>query len=224
VSALDEAAVSALAALSDPTRRALYELAGAHPEGLTRDAAAREAHLPRHVAAYQLDQLAAVGLLEVTRRRQGGRTGPGAGRPAKVYTRATAPLDVSLPPRNHRLAAEVLLDARRGEGDLARAAERCGARLGAAAAARAHASARPAQALVDVLRGQGFEPARRGAAMRLRNCAFHELAERDRATICAMNLALMRGIAGGLGLDPGAARSQPETGVCCVTFELGPAH
>jgi predicted ArsR family transcriptional regulator len=224
VSALDAAAVSAVAALDDPTRRALYELACAQPEGVSRDQAARQAGLPRHVAAYQLDQLAASGLLQVTYRRQSARSGPGAGRPAKVYSRAASTLGVSLPPRNHRLAAEVLLDARSGDGDLALAAHRCGARLGAATRAPARASTQPAEALVETLQRSGFEPARRGTEVRLRNCAFHELAERDRPTVCAMNLALMRGIAAGLGIDPEAARPRAEPGACCVGFELPAEH
>lgn len=221
--------LQAVAALADPLRRRLYELVAADDDGLTRDDAATAAGVPRHVAAYHLDHLAGAGLLDVGHRRAPGRSGPGAGRPAKVYRRADAAVEVSLPPRNHRLAAEVLLDARGGAVARARliaAASRRGARMGAAA--RARSGRRPSRALLYdalelLLRDGGFEPRRRGATLRLGNCPFHELAETDRATVCAMNLALMEGVADGMQLRGVRAQPQPPGTGCCVAFRSGSA-
>jgi len=207
-------ALGAVAALGDPLRRNLYDLVCAQPAGVTRDTAAQLAGVARHVAAYHLDQLARGGLLDVAYRRPGDRRGPGAGRPAKVYTRAATPVDVSLPPRNYGLASRVLLDAVSGDGDPVAAARRCGEELGRTA----RDDAAGLDALLGVLRDNGFEPLREGGTVRLRNCAFHELAERDRATVCAMNLGLMRGIVAGMQLENVTAAQQPLPLGCCVAF------
>lgn len=215
---MTRAPLDAVASLGDPLRRRLYELASSRAAGITREDAARAADVPRHVAAYHLDRLAAHGLLDVERRRSGARSGPGAGRPAKVYRRAAQPLDVSLPPRNYRLASRVLLDAVTPQ-QLSVAARCHGVEMGAAARAQGGGDA-----LLAVLRDSGFEPVRDGATVRLRNCAFHELAEQDRETVCAMNLALMRGVAEGLGLPATSARRDvPASGGCCVAFRLSGA-
>jgi predicted ArsR family transcriptional regulator len=85
--ALDDVAV-----LADPVRRSLYSHVAAQPEPVGRDAAAATAGISRSLAAFHLDRLVEAGLLAVTYRRLSGRTGPGAGRPAKLYARA--PRDV----------------------------------------------------------------------------------------------------------------------------------
>ncbi|HYF71540.1 MAG TPA: helix-turn-helix domain-containing protein, partial [Nocardioides sp.] len=83
-----EAAVSGVGALVEPARRALYLYAAAQPEPVSREQAAAACELPLHSAKFHLDRLVAEGLLEVEYRRLSGRTGPGAGRPAKLYRRA----------------------------------------------------------------------------------------------------------------------------------------
>ncbi len=101
-----------LAALAEPVRRRLYEYVVAQGEPVDRDGAAAGVGIGRPLAAFHLDRLAAAGLLDVEFRRRSGRTGPGAGRPAKFYRR---PFDrevaVSLPPRKYGLAAEILAEA-----------------------------------------------------------------------------------------------------------------
>jgi len=230
VTAADD--LASLAALGDPLRRTLYELASASSDGVTRETAAQAAGVARHVAAYHLDQLTAHGLLDVERRRQGGRSGPGAGRPAKVYRRAARAVEVSVPPRNYRLASGVLLDAvtagaatESTRAQLSAAATRRGVEMGVAArrGRRARSDGASLATLLGVLRDSGFEPLRDSDSVRLRNCAFHELAQQDRATVCAMNLALMRGVAEGLGVDPQAACQEPDPHGCCVAFHLGGA-
>ena len=50
-------------------------------------------------------------MLDTEFRRLTGRTGPGAGRPAKLYRRAADEVSVSLPDRRYDLAGSVLADA-----------------------------------------------------------------------------------------------------------------
>ena len=81
-------------------------MAAGRPIG--RDEAAAAGGVDRSTAAHHLDKLTDAGLLEVEYRRLTGRQGPGAGRPAKLYRQAAAELQVSLPPRDYELVAELL--------------------------------------------------------------------------------------------------------------------
>ncbi len=112
----DTAGIEAIGALADGVRRGLYDVVvdADHPVG--RDEAAEAVGVARQTAAYHLDRLADEGLLDVTYERLSGRTGPGAGRPAKLYQRSGAEHDVTLPPRRYLLAARILLEAVAGEG------------------------------------------------------------------------------------------------------------
>ena len=91
-----DAQVAGIAALDEPVRRDLYLHVAAQAEPVSRDAAATAVGISRSLAAYHLDKLAAAGLLDVEYRRPPGRSGPGAGRPAKLYRRTGRQLDVSL--------------------------------------------------------------------------------------------------------------------------------
>src|SRR5207342_564914 len=99
---MTDEAIDRLAPLADPVRRALYEHVAGHGEAVDRDAAAAAVGIGRPLAAFHLDRLAAAGLLEVEYHRRSGRSGPGAGRPAKFYRRARGlETSVSLPPRRY---------------------------------------------------------------------------------------------------------------------------
>src|SRR5215208_4398125 len=89
--------VSAIAALEEPTRRRLYDHVVRQPGPVGRDEAAAALGLARQTAAFHLDRLADASLLDVVYERRSGRTGPGAGRPAKLYRRSTKQVSVSLP-------------------------------------------------------------------------------------------------------------------------------
>src|SRR4051812_34198583 len=105
------AQVTAVAALAEPTRRRLYEYVVRRPQPVGRDEAAGAVGVPRATTAFHLDRLVADGLLEVSFERRSGRTGPGAGRPAKLYRRSDCAVAVSLPARHYELAAELLAAA-----------------------------------------------------------------------------------------------------------------
>src|SRR4051795_12402479 len=79
--------VAVVGALAEPTRRSLYEQVVEIDDWVSRDQIADAAGLPRAPAAHHLDRLVEAGLLEITYRRLSDRSGPGAGRPAKLYRR-----------------------------------------------------------------------------------------------------------------------------------------
>ncbi|MEU6002644.1 helix-turn-helix domain-containing protein [Streptomyces sp. NPDC047197] len=148
--------IDAIAVLQDPVRRRLYEYVAAQGREVGRNEAAEAAGVARTLAAHHLDKLAEAGLLESGSRRLTGRSGPGAGRPAKVYTRSRAERSVSLPARDYRTAAELLAEA----------AEQAGLDTGLFAAARRRGeelrgSAAPCGGLEDameMLAARGYEP------------------------------------------------------------------
>ncbi|MEU6554429.1 helix-turn-helix domain-containing protein [Streptomyces sp. NPDC046915] len=218
--------IDAIATLQDPVRRRLYEYVAAQGREVGRNEAAEATGVARTLAAHHLDRLAEAGLLESGSRRLTGRSGPGAGRPAKVYTRARAERAVSLPARDYRTAAELLAEA----------AEQAGLDAGLCAAARRRGealrgSAAPCGGLEEAMKklaARGYEPHLEGAeaaedaedaapVVRMRNCPFHAVAERFPPLVCGMNLALLEGL---LGTDgPVRARMDARPGECCVVIE-----
>src|SRR5919109_2517480 len=103
--------VSALSALGDATRRSAYDYVCAQGRPVGRDEVAGALGVGRTLAAYHLDRLAKDGLLSVAYKRRSGRTGPGAGRPAKLYERSEREIGVSVPPRDYGVAAQLLAHA-----------------------------------------------------------------------------------------------------------------
>jgi predicted ArsR family transcriptional regulator len=213
-----EADLTAIAALDEPTRRRLYDYVATAPEPVGRDEAAAALGLPRSNAAFHLDRLVDQGLLETTYARRSGRSGPGAGRPAKLYRRTSRQISVNLPERKYDLAGRLLAGAieastRTGEpaGELlARQAHQVGVELGA--------DARPAP-VVETLRQLGFEPRDVGDQVRLGNCPFRDLAADYPDTVCRMNLHLVDGLLSGLADNGWTAKADPEPGPCCVCLE-----
>ena len=94
-----DARIAAVAALEQPLRRRLYDLLVERAGWVGRDDAAKALGVPRTVAAFHLDKLAALGVVEVGFQRAAGRTGPGAGRPAKRYRLTADEVGASVPDR-----------------------------------------------------------------------------------------------------------------------------
>lgn len=204
-----------LAALADPARRRLYEYITAQDHPVSRDEAADATGLKRPTAAFHLERLAADGLLDVRFARLSGRTGPGAGRTAKLYVRAHRQIDVSLPPRRYLILGDVLAsaldEAQRlpGAADeaAARAAERAGRQLAAGS-----------EDLAQLLASAGYQPRPGGDGVtQLANCPFHELVVRHSQLVCTLNLHLLQAALAELG-RPERARLDPAPGRCCVTI------
>ena len=213
--------ISVIAALDDPVRRSLYDYVAARGDGVSRSDAAAATGIQRTLAAFHLDRLAEAGLVEVTFARPAGRSGPGAGRPAKLYRRAAAEHQVSVPPRDYRTAAELLaevVDMTGAEPELQRSARSRGAAAGRAA--RRQSSGQADDDLVTgTLAAQGYQPYRDGRDVRLRNCPFHLLASRHPPLICGMNLALLEGLLAGAAAGGLTARLDPRPKECCVVLE-----
>lgn len=207
------AQLAQLCSLDDHTRRRLYDFVAAQAEPVNRDAISSALDIDRSLAAYHLDKLVERGLLTASFARPQGRTGPGAGRPAKHYARAATEVQVSLPARDYRLVAELLARAVRADGgDAVRAA------LEATAAAYGRElGAGAASDVTAVLRRRGYEPYRDGDVLRLRNCPFHAIAREHVDLVCGMNLALVRGLLTALGDDADAALD-PAPDRCCVAL------
>jgi predicted ArsR family transcriptional regulator len=217
--------LASLSSLDDPLRRRLYEVVTSQPGPVSRDEAASAAGIGRALAVYHLDKLVESGLLTASYQRPPGRSGPGAGRPAKMYARSDREFAVTVPPREYELAARLLVQAveadpsDRSRTALAGAARRLGTELGSAFRPAAGKGDAAGQDVKGVLTQQGYEPCcGADGVIRLRNCPFHQLAEQHRELVCGMNLALVEGLVEGLGADGWHPALDPQPGQCCVAI------
>lgn len=207
--------IDAIALLQDPLRRRLYEFVAAQGREVGRNEAAEAAGVARTLAAFHLDKLVDAGLLEAGSRRLTGRSGPGAGRPAKVYRRSAVERDVSVRRgitgrrrgfwrrRRRRPVWTWSFRTLRGAGGALRGGGGpCG----------------DLDDVAEVLAGRGYEPVRDegGAVLRMRNCPFHAVAEQFPPLVCGMNLALLEGLVEGSRVR---VRMDPRPGWCCVAAE-----
>jgi predicted ArsR family transcriptional regulator len=78
--------VDALTGIGQPELREIVLFARAQSRPISADDVAAEFGIHRSVARGRLDRLADTGLLSVSFERRSGRSGPGAGRPAKLYS------------------------------------------------------------------------------------------------------------------------------------------
>ena len=214
------ARASAIGALADPVRRRLYDYVASCTDAVGREEAAEAAGVPVHSARFHLDRLVDEGLLEVEFRRLSGRSGPGAGRPAKLYRRSDQVVAVSLPGRSYDLVG----------GVLAAAVDRsmAGESLPEAVSSAAREAGRQAGSSYEgppgdeldrtalVLAREGFEPTRQDQELELRNCPFDALARRHPELVCGINLDYVGGVLDGLGCDHADACLDPAPDRCCV--------
>jgi predicted ArsR family transcriptional regulator len=215
---------SGIGALADGHRRALYEYVVAQRDPVGREQAATALDLALHTASFHLDRLVEEGLLDVEYRRLTGRSGPGAGRPSKLYRRADREFAVSLPPRRYDLVGDILAAAvsraaggRPLEHSLAECAREQGVEIGDAAEGVESEASLPAMA--RVLAGQGFEPQVEDEVLTLRNCPFDTLAAKHTELVCGLNEEFVQGVADGLGRTDVRACLEPEPGWCCVKVQ-----
>lgn len=217
--------ITKLGALADPMRRALYRFVAEQPGAVSRDQAAEGVEVPRHTAKFHLDRLVEEGLLVTEFRRLTGRSGPGAGRPAKLYRRSRKEVTVSVPSRRYDLAGQVLADAveRALDGTPMEQA------LLAAAdnAARIVVDAAPGAGARDLLESYGYEPREDeggGPGLRLSNCPYDRLAADHRGLVCPMNHEFVAAVlrhAGSADLSTEAV--EPGAGCCVRIIASDPA-
>jgi predicted ArsR family transcriptional regulator len=204
-----------LAALTDPVRRQLYDYVAGQDSPVRRDDAAAATGISRKLAAYHLDRLVDAGLLSTSYARREGHTGPGAGRPAKLYRQAHDELSITVPPRTYYLLARLLADA---VSD-AESSDLRSRLMTAAEDEGRHAHQDSTGDLLETLRRRGYEPAvTDDGDIDLRNCPFHQLAQRHLELVCGLNHALLRGLLAGCGQNPDRAALVPRTGRCCVAI------
>jgi predicted ArsR family transcriptional regulator len=210
-----------IGALADDTRRALYDYVVTQSDSVGREQAAVALGIAQHNVNFHLDRLVAEGLLEVEFRRLSGRSGPGAGRPSKLYRRADREFAVSLPPRRYDLVGDILAAAvvRSSQGvalgeALREVALEEGRDVGGAATGVD--PRQPLAAMARVLEGQGYEPQVEADVVVLNNCPFDTLAKKHTDLVCGLNRDFVQGVADGLGCAQVAACLEPEPGRCCV--------
>ena len=220
--------LSSVGVLAEPARRALYEHVLGQPDAVSREQAAEAVGMPVHSAKFHLDKLEAAGLLEVEYRRLTGRTGPGAGRPAKLYRRSAREVALSVPPRRYDLAGQVLAEAvdravRDGVPIAAavdEVAREVGRELGAAQVGDDSPAEGESEGELDraarVLGRHGYEPQVAEQELCLANCPFDRLAADHTELVCGLNLSLIDGVLDGLRTTGLRARLEPEPGLCCV--------
>ena len=217
--------VASIGALGDPLRRDLYLYVCAKPYGVSRDEAADALGVPHHKAKFHLDRLEAEGLLTAEFARLTGRSGPGAGRPAKLYRRAPDDITVSLPGREYEIAGQLLAAAvatsERTGGSaidaLHEEAARQGREWGQAAMSESDERS-PIQLAEQALAEHGYEPRNDEQRVILANCPFHTLAASHTEMVCGMNLALISALVDEVGPDDLECRLEPDDQRCCVVL------
>lgn len=221
--------LSGVGSLVEPARRELYLYVAAQPDAVSREQAADATALPLHSVKFHLDRLVDEGLLETEFRRLSGRSGPGAGRPAKLYRRSARQLSVSLPERHYDLAGDVLaaaIDTSMAEGrpvaeTVAAAARDAGRRMvaGYLSETAGDPPAGELEQVADVLGGHGYEPRVAEREVCLANCPFDRLAAEHTALVCGMNHTLIGAVLEGLETRNARAVLAPQPGLCCVRIE-----
>jgi predicted ArsR family transcriptional regulator len=212
---MNDVSLDKIGLLAEPVRRSVYAFVASAHGAVDRDAVAAGVGIGRPLAAFHLDRLVAGGLLGVEYHRRSGRTGPGAGRPAKFYRRvADIDVEVSLPPRQYGLAAEIL-----ATGIDMTTTPKARAQVLEAARERGRALAADGGDLLDVLATNGYEPLPTAdGGVRLGNCPFHALVDEHRELTCSMNLALLDSVTSTIEDSGFTAVAQPEPGYCCVAL------
>ncbi|GAA5229733.1 helix-turn-helix transcriptional regulator [Arthrobacter cryoconiti] len=206
--------LSAVASLGDPVRKQLFELLREREDAVSRDECAVILNLPKSTIRAHLDRLVEQKLLAVEFRKVGERTGPGSGRPAKLYKVVIDEVEASVPARHYDLAAELLaaaiqhsIDSGIGAQDaLSEVAFDAGVKLGAEAGS-----------IEAVLENTGYFPLPDGeGGTIMANCPFHRLSKDHTGVVCKLNGSLLTGVLE--GCDDSSNSIEPDTNLshCCA--------
>ncbi|WAJ35121.1 helix-turn-helix domain-containing protein [Arthrobacter sp. FX8] len=211
--------IAAVASLTDAKRLHLFELVASSPRPLGRDDVAEAAGMARSTVSFHLDRLVQDGLLAVEFHKPAGRTGPGSGRPAKMYRTVGSEIGASVPDRNYDLAGELMATAiEASQADGAPVAES----LRAAAFLKGRELAEAAGDLEEFLTESGYQPEHDGeGGYLLPNCPFHRLSRAHAAVVCDMNGAFLRGAAVGCGSPEERVAPAAGAGHCCARITGG---
>jgi predicted ArsR family transcriptional regulator len=217
--------VTGIGVLADPVRRELYRFVCSEAQPVTRDQAAEAVGVARHKAKFHLDRLEAEGLLQADYVRLTGRTGPGAGRPAKRYRRGRSEFAITIPARDYELAGHIMADAisesARTGTPVLDAVHNAAAAHGVAIAAISATPSGGDAALdlaVRILTEQGYEPRQIDRIVIMANCPFHRLAVGHTELVCRLNHSLLSGFVDSVAPELLEARLEPGVNRCCVTL------
>lgn len=214
--------VVAVASLGDEKRRQLFQLVASSDGAVGRDDAADALGLPRSTASFHLDKLVQDGLLAVEFHKATGKTGPGSGRPAKMYRPAESEVSASVPDRNYDLAGELLaaaIEHSTATGDAV------GDSLRMTSYRKGQELAAGAEGLTEFMAGEGYDPRPDGdGGLVLANCPFHRLSDGHPDVVCAMNGSFLRGAAAACGEPEERIAPNSVQGQCCarITARITP--
>jgi predicted ArsR family transcriptional regulator len=210
-----------VAALGDGTRRRVFFTVREADRLMGKDDVAEVVGITRRLAGFHLDKLVEQGFLRAEFKRRTGRTGPGAGRPAKLYALAEAEQDSRLEVKHYDLLAELLLRTmgdRSGEDPqavLERVGYEFGRELGEAEreAGRSPSYASTTDAVmgvVGVLTRFGFGASvNEEGRITARMCPFEEMAKVDPQRVCGLDRAIWRGVLS--AFNPDAQLASPSS-------------
>lgn len=179
-----------------------------------------------NVARHHLDKLANDGYLRVTHRRQNGRSGPGAGRPAKCYEATSKAIDLHFPTRRADVLIELLLRIIDRAGTPPDLVEEVGRAYGREIASEIGTPDEDGyqdavKAVAEAMTGIGFHMAPDdGDDLRLLTsvCPFGDAATGHPDVVCALDRGVVGGLFGGLGgaCEP-VLHPAPADADACVT-------
>jgi predicted ArsR family transcriptional regulator len=219
--------INTVAPLADPVRVRLYLHVRAATEPVTRETAAVAAGISRALAAFHLDKLVDVGLLEVINAPAVRPARPG--RNPKLYGPSGVEVEVNIPPRHDDVMAAISLTAiHLGGADPVASAIQAAHEHGLGVGRTIRRALRPGKLgperalrlTVAALNQQGYEPQLcpdpGPTQILLRNCPFRRLVPQNKDLVCNLNLALVGGILAGLDTDRLAADPARRPDHCCV--------
>ncbi len=222
---LDESIGDITSALGDPTRRAIYIAVREAAGPLTSADIAELFDLHPNVARHHLDKLALDGYLEIDRRRPAGKSGPGAGRPAKCYSPSGKAIDLHFPARRHVLLVDLLVRIveRSGAGNVSAIAESVGREYGRELADQIGSPddeeyGTAVKAIAKAMTGLGFVMSADPVAGRLltSSCPFGEAANDHPEVVCSLDKGLVSGLFEGMS-RPCELELHPDPKHNCVT-------
>jgi predicted ArsR family transcriptional regulator len=211
-----------LEAVGDPDLRAAFLYARSQDRPVTANELAEEKRIHRNVARSRLERLVTAGLLVPGYERRSGRTGPGAGRPAKTYTVAPELEALEFPTGRYETLIGVLLDALPKRDRLRRLGElgvALGEELAGASGLAPAKTYRPAvERLCTAIRGLGYqasllELSEAGALIETATCPLRPLVH-SRPEVAELDRGMWAGLAARAFEGASAEQFSCETQAC----------